>query len=202
MLKTKKQKINLARKNMKNKYLLLLISFLFIGCEEEKKAQLIQQKDIKANTELKKELDKTYNLKTFDGETIKLTVDNNILISDKFENKLVLINYWATWCPPCKKEIPIFNEIYEKYKDNFIIIGILYEKDIDMNTLSNFIKENNIKFPITITENENFRLAKELGDVKKVPESFLYGKDGLFIEKYIGIVDEKKLVNHIKDSLK
>jgi thiol-disulfide isomerase/thioredoxin len=202
MLKTKKQKINLARKNMKNKYLLLLISFLFIGCEEEKKAQLIQQKDIKANTELKKELDKTYNLKTFDGETIKLTVDNNILISDKFENKLVLINFWATWCPPCKKEIPIFNEIYEKYKDNFIIIGILYEKDIDMNTLSNFIKENNIKFPITITENENFRLAKELGDVKKVPESFLYGKDGLFIEKYIGIVDEKKLVNHIKDSLK
>ena len=187
---------------MKNKYLLLLISFLFIGCEEEKKAQLIQQKDIKANTELKKELDKTYNLKTFDGETIKLTVDNNILISDKFENKLVLINFWATWCPPCKKEIPIFNEIYEKYKDNFIIIGILYEKDIDMNTLSNFIKENNIKFPITITENENFRLAKELGDVKKVPESFLYGKDGLFIEKYIGIVDEKKLVNHIKDSLK
>ncbi|RXI41726.1 thioredoxin [Arcobacter cloacae] len=202
MLKTKKQKINLARKNMKNKYLLLLISFLFIGCEEEKKAQLIQQKDIKANTELKKEVDKTYNLKTFDGETIKLTVDNNILISDKLENKLVLINFWATWCPPCKKEIPIFNEIYEKYKDNFIIIGILYEKDIDMNTLSNFIKENNIKFPITITENENFRLAKELGDVKRVPESFLYGKDGLFIEKYIGIVDEKKLVNHIKDSLK
>lgn len=202
MLKTKKQKINLARKNMKNKYLLLLISFLFIGCEEEKKAQLIQQKDIKANTELKKELDKTYNLKTFDGETIKLTVDNNILISDKLENKLVLINFWATWCPPCKKEIPIFNEIYEKYKDNFIIIGILYEKDIDMNTLSNFIKENNIKFPITITENENFRLAKELGDVKRVPESFLYGKDGLFIEKYIGIVDEKKLVNHIKDNIK
>ena len=95
MLKTKKQKINLARKNMKNKYLLLLISFLFIGCEEGKKAQVIQQKDIKNTIELKKEVDKTYNLKTFDGETIKLTVDNNILISDKLENKLVLINFWV-----------------------------------------------------------------------------------------------------------
>ena len=189
---------------MKNKYLVFLISFsfLFIGCEEEKKAQVIQQKDIKNTIELKKEVDKTYNLKTFDGETIKLTVDNNILISDKLENKLVLINFWATWCPPCKKEIPVFNEIYEKYKDNFIVIGVLYEKDLDMNTLSNFIKENNIKFPITISEDENFRLAKELGDVKKVPESFLYGKNGLFIEKYTGIVDEKNLVNHIKDSLK
>ena len=81
---------------MKNKYLLLLISFsfLFIGCEEGKKAQVIQQKDIKT-TKLKKEVDKTYNLKTFDGETIKLTVDNNILISDKLENKLVLINFWV-----------------------------------------------------------------------------------------------------------
>ena len=139
---------------MKNKYLLLLISFsfLFIGCEEGKKAQVIEQKDIKNTIELKKEVDKTYNLKTFDGETIKLTVDNNILISDKLENKLVLINFWATWCPPCKKEIPVFNEIYEKYKDNFIVIGVLYEKDLDMNTLSNFIKENNIKTVIPVSD--------------------------------------------------
>lgn len=86
----------------------------------KKFTQVIQQKDIKNTIELKKEVDKTYNLKTFDGETIKLTVDNNILISDKLENKLVLINFWATWCPPCKKEIPVFNKIYEKYKDNFL----------------------------------------------------------------------------------
>ena len=186
---------------MKNKYLLLLLLFLFTGCEEDK-AKLIKQNDVKNSTELKKEENKTYNLKTIDGETIKLTVNDNVLIADKIENKMVLVNFWATWCPPCIKEIPVFNEIYEKYKDNFIVIGVLYEKDLDMNTLSNFIKENNIKFPITISEDENFRLAKELGDVKKVPESFLYGKNGLFIEKYTGIVDEKNLVNHIKDSLK
>lgn len=186
---------------MKNKYLLLLLLFLFAGCEEEK-AKLIKQNDVKNSTELKKEDNKTYNLKTIDGQIIKLTINDNVLIADKIENKIVLINFWATWCPPCIKEIPVFNEIYEKYKDNFIIIGVLYEKDVDTNAIANFIKENNIKFPITISEDENFRIAKDLGDVKKIPESFLYSKEGFFLEKYIGVVDEQKLVNYIKSSLK
>ncbi len=186
---------------MKNKYLLLLLLFLFTGCEDNK-AKLITQNDVKNSSELKKDTSKTYNLKTTDGQIIKLTVNDNVLIADKIENKMVLINFWATWCPPCKKEIPVFNEIYEKYKDNFIVIGVLYEKDVDANALANFIKENNIKFPVTISEDENFRMAKDFGDVKKVPESFLYSKEGLFLEKYIGVVDEKKLVEYIKSSLK
>ncbi|AXX95299.1 TlpA family protein disulfide reductase [Arcobacter ellisii] len=186
---------------MKNRYLLLLLLLLFAGCEGDK-AKLIKQNDEKNSTELKKEENKTYNLKTIYGENIKLTLNNNILIADKIENKMVLINFWATWCPPCIKEIPVFNELYEKYKDNFIIIGVLYEKNIDANTITNFIKENNIKFPITISEDENFRMAKELGDVKKIPESFLYSKEGFFIEKYVGIVNEKKLIEHIENNIK
>ena len=189
---------------MKKIYLafLLPLILLFTGCGSEDEAKAVKKDVPNAFTKENKVVSQTYNLKTLDGQNITIKLDDNILTIPEYKNKTVLINFWATWCPPCKKEIPVFNEIYEKYKDNFIVIGILYEKDLDMNTLSNFIKENNIKFPITISEDENFRLAKELGDVKKVPESFLYGKDGLFIEKYTGIVDEKNLVNHIKDSLK
>ena len=92
---------------------------------------------------------------------------------------------------------------YTTYKLESTAKYMVFPKNVEeLKNLINFIKENNIKFPITISEDENFRLAKELGDVKKVPESFLYGKNGLFIEKYTGIVDEKNLVNHIKDSLK
>lgn len=123
------------------------------------------------------------------------------LSSKKLENKVVLINFWATWCPPCKEEIPMFNRVYEKYKDNFIIIGVLYEKDKNKDEVIDFIKQYNIKFPITISENENFRMAKNFDNVQRVPESFLYSKNGKFLEKFLGLVDEKKLIEHIENNL-
>lgn len=71
-----------------------------------------------------------------------------------------------------------------------------------MKALAEFLRQYNMKFPVTINEQENFRMAKNFDDVKRVPESFLYGKDGKFLEKYVGLVDEQSLITHIKDSLK
>ncbi|AXH09444.1 hypothetical protein CP960_10485 [Malaciobacter halophilus] len=189
---------------MKKIYLffMIVLALIFTGCQEEDEAQAVVIKDSKSFKELKKQGNKTYSLETATGETIKLTVENDTLTSKDLENKVVLINFWATWCPPCKEEIPMFNRVYEKYKDDFIIIGVLYEKNKDMKALAEFLRQYNMKFPVTINEQENFRMAKNFDDVKRVPESFLYGKDGKFLEKYVGLVDEQSLITHIKDSLK
>lgn len=59
-----------------------------------------------------------------------------------------------------------------------------------------------MKFPVSVNGDENFRMAKNINNVKKIPESYLYGKDGKIIEKYIGLVDEESLENHIKNGIK
>jgi len=171
----------------------LAISAVFIlsGCGSDDEAKTIV-KNTKSFTELKKEIDKDYNLKTVDGKVININLENDLLTSKTIGNKFVLVNFWATWCPPCIKEIPTFNKIYEKYKDKFEIVAVLYEKDKSVEELKQFIQKYDMRFPVVIGD-ENFRMAKYFNDVKKVPESYLYGSDGKYIKSYIGEVDAKDL---------
>lgn len=175
-----------------------LAVFVFTGCGDSQEAQTIIE-DNTSFDELKAQSNKTYNLKTLSGKTITIKVENQKLVSKDLEGKVVLINFWATWCPPCKKEIPTFNVLYEKYKDKFEIIGVLYEKNKDRAELEAFVKEFKMKFPVTVDEKENFRMAKAFDDVKQVPESFIYGADGKFLEKFIGEVDEAVLEKYIQE---
>ncbi len=176
-------------------FILLLAVFLFTGCNSNDEAATVVENNTNFE-ELKKQSNKTYNLKTTDGRVITLKVENDVLTSDELKGKYVLLNFWATWCPPCIKEMPVFNKMYEKYKDKFELIGILFERDKDAQELAAFMEKHNIKFPITVGE-ENFRMAKAFDDVNKIPESFLYGKDGRFLKKYLGEVGEKDLENYL-----
>lgn len=173
----------------------IFMILVFSGCDSNEAKTIVE--DNKSFNELKAMSNKTYTLVTTDGKKIVFKLEDDKLISEELKGKSVLINIWATWCPPCKKEIPAFNKLYEKYSDKFEIIGVLFEKDKDPQELAAFMNELNMKFPVTVGE-ENFRIAKFFNDVKKVPESFLYDKDGNFIKKYIGEVDQNDLESYIK----
>ncbi|RXJ96483.1 hypothetical protein CRV00_02385 [Malaciobacter molluscorum] len=191
---------------MKKLYLILLIPIvlIFSGCNNEDESSAVVIKDSQSFKDLKKQSNKEYKLKTIQGKDITLIVDNGVLKSNdaQLKGKMVLINFWATWCPPCIKEIPILNRLYDDYKNDFVIIGVLYEKNKDLDELKLFMEEHNMKFPVSVNGDENFRMAKNINNVKKIPESYLYGKDGKIIEKYIGLVDEESLENHIKNGIK
>lgn len=172
-------------------------ALFFTGCESKpQKAQEVESKGVSEAVQ-----SKTYNLKTIEGKTITFEAANGVLISKQLNGKLVLINFWATWCPPCIKEMPTFVEMQEKYKDDLMIIGVLFEKEKDQEELAAFLKKYKINFDITIGP-ENFVLAKDFGNVTKIPESFLYSKEGFLIEKFVGEVNEARLDNYIKESMK
>jgi thiol-disulfide isomerase/thioredoxin len=141
-----------------------------------------------------------FTLNTTEGETITLAVSSQTIFSKELENKIVLVNFWAPWCEPCKKEMPSFVKLQEKYKNDFIILGVLFDKKTSTEELANFMKEYNMNFPVTVGE-ENFKLAKVFGNVTMIPESFLYTKDGIFIEKFVGEISERKLEKYIKDNI-
>jgi thiol-disulfide isomerase/thioredoxin len=173
---------------------------LFLGCDSKpQKAQEVQS----IHTNYKKAIVNVakYTLTTTTGEKITFELADDILFSKQLNGKMVLINFWATWCKPCIKEMPSFVELQEKYKDNFIILAVLFDKKQDLNKLNDFITKHNINFPVTIGE-ENYVLAKALDDVNMIPESFLYTKEGFFVEKFLGEISKSKLEKFIqKDTI-
>ncbi len=100
--------------------------------------------------------------------------------------KVVLVNVWATWCPPCRDEMPSMQKLYERFKGkNFEILAVSIDfKGRDI--VAPFMQELNLTFPALLDPNGSM---KRLYGITGVPESFIIDKDGIVVEKIIGPLD-------------
>jgi thiol-disulfide isomerase/thioredoxin len=182
----------------KSLLILMFISFMFLGCDSKPAidGSVIAKKTSQtSNLEF---VSQSFNLTSIDGKSISFKSTQEGLDFDDFKGKkAILIDVFATWCPPCIEEIPVLKEVREQNKDNFEIISVLFEQEKTKEEIIEFIKNHGITYPITMGD-ENFRLAKELGDVKKVPEMFLFSKNGKFVKKFIGKIPKEELEKYIK----
>ncbi len=186
---------------MKKSFLigLMFIGFLYSGCDN--KSTIDDSVIAKKSLQESKFEAKTFNLTTTDEKVISFKTTEEGINFDEFKGKkAVLIDVFATWCPPCIEEIPVLKEIKEKYKDNFEIVSVLFEQDKPKSEVLDFIAKYGINYPITMGE-ENFKLAKELGNVQKVPEMFLFSKDGKFVKKFIGKTAKEEFEQYIKTAI-
>ena len=100
--------------------------------------------------------------------------------------KVVLVNFWATWCPPCKAEMPSMEELYLNHgSGNFEILAINVD-DNGPDVMPGFLKENPHTFPILF--DSEFQ-ARTLYGVSMFPESFIVDKNGIITRKLIGAID-------------
>ncbi len=169
--------------------------FFFNGCSSDKKKT--EAKSEKVQEEVKNE---KIILQDVSGKEIIVTPLEKGFSFSGYENKVVLVNFFATWCPPCKAEIPHLNNLQEKYKDNFVIISVLLEENKSNEEISNFMKYNNIHYIIT-NGIENFKLAQSVGGVKNIPLMFLYDKEGKYSTHYVGAIPEEMIDADIKKVL-
>jgi len=176
--------------------LFIASSMLFFnGCSSDKKKT--EAKSEKVQEEVKNE---KIILQDVSGKEIVVTPLEKGFSFSGYENKVVLVNFFATWCPPCKAEIPHLNNLQEKYKDNFVIISVLLEENKSNEEISNFMKYNNIHYIIT-NGIENFKLAQSVGGVKNIPLMFLYDKEGKYSTHYVGAIPEEMIDADIKKVL-
>jgi len=117
-----------------------------------------------------------------------------------YEDKIILLDFFATWCPPCKAEIPHLTNIQKKYKDNFEIIGILLEQNKSNDELNNFIKQHSINYTV-VNDVNGQKIANTIGNVRSIPTMFLINQKGNIIQHYLGIVPEEMLESDIKKAL-
>ena len=173
--------------------LLLLFSILtFTSCSNNNDNQKVVSS---ATSQVK------FTLTTLKNKTISIEKYDLMLLSKELNNKIVLINFWAPWCNPCVKEMPNLVKLQNKYKKDLIIVGILFDKVSSRKTIEKFVKKYKINFPVTIGA-ENFNIAKAFNDLQMVPESYLYDKDGVFIDSYIGEINIQKLEKNIEKLIK
>lgn len=128
--------------------------------------------------------------------TLSDTDGKRISLSD-FKGKVILIDFWATWCPFCRESIPILGSLYNDYKDKGLeIIGIALEYDGGKG-LKRFAEQKNITYTLLIG---NEKLATEYS-AYGVPTRFLINREGKIVEKFVGFQDKEIFESAIKQLL-
>jgi len=118
--------------------------------------------------------------------TIK-DVDGNMVPLSSYKGKVVLLNFWATWCGPCKAEIPGFVRLQEKYRDDLVIVG--YSVDDTAEKAKAYAAEYKMNYPILLGEGRE-DVQDAYGPIWGIPASFIISKDGRVCRKHLGIAPE------------
>ena len=131
-----------------------------------------------------------FTLKDVNGADVKLT---------DYKGKVVLLNFWATWCGPCKLEIPEFVEAYEHYRDKgLVILGVLSEDDPSPQELRTFMTDFKMNYPVF---RENVELAAANGELWALPTSFILDRQGAICTRHTGAMSKEMLEREIKGLL-
>lgn len=116
-----------------------------------------------------------FELNTTSGETVKLS---------DLRGQAVLVNLWATWCPPCRAEMQSIEKVYNEYKDQgFVVLAVNMTYQDDASRVMPFITEQGLTFPIVLDETGDMAQAYQL---RSLPSSYFINRDGIIHEVVIG----------------
>jgi len=186
---------------------LLIIPFLALllgGCGSENKSDANKTSDATPTTTTTSAPTQNQSASTSIEAPFDLTLmDESKMTLQKFDkgfkvegnDEAILFNFFATWCPPCKAEIPHLNNLNDKFKGKLKIVSVLME-DKSKDEIDAFMKKFKINFGISYGEN-NFLFAKALGGVVGIPYMVLYKPNGEYATHYVGLVPEEMLESDI-----
>jgi cytochrome c-type biogenesis protein len=109
----------------------------------------------------------------------------------EYKGKIIIINFWATWCSPCRNEIPVLVKIYHQYKERgLVMLGICLDQDISLSDLASFVGEHEINYQVIF---DNGMLESAFGGISAIPTTFVVSKDLKILNKYVGEMDEERM---------
>lgn len=114
----------------------------------------------------------------------------------KYAGKVVLLNFWATWCPPCKLEIPDLIVLQEQYKDKFVIIGVSVDQD-GPEGVKAFYQANKMNYPVIMATAD---MIASYGGITAIPTSFIINGKGEAVTKIVGYRSKDQYEELIKQN--
>ena len=125
-------------------------------------------------------------------------VDNRKWTFSSTKGKVVLVDFWATWCGPCKVEIPAFVDIYGKYRESGLeVVGVSMDTELDK--IKSFAAEYKMTYPILIGAGADGLMRA--WDVSALPTTFIVGRDGIVCRKFVGEASREDVEAAIKSLL-
>ncbi|HET6512670.1 MAG TPA: TlpA disulfide reductase family protein [Candidatus Kapabacteria bacterium] len=116
-----------------------------------------------------------FTLQDLNGQEVRLS---------DFKGKVVVLNFWATWCPPCRKEIPDFNELQAQYGERGVqFIGVALDEE-GLTKVKKWTSTNPVNYPVVIAD---ATIKKAYGEMNAIPVTLLIDRQGMIRTKYIGM---------------
>jgi peroxiredoxin len=130
-----------------------------------------------------------FELQSLDGKNVKLS---------DFRGKAVLLNFWATWCEPCKVEMPWFVELQKEYgPQGFQILGVSIDEG-GTDEIAKFAQKMGVNYPVLLGKEA---VEQSYGGVGVLPTTFFIDRDGKLVAREFGLQSRSVFVDHIKESL-
>lgn len=178
------------KKNISNAvFIIVLALMLYPPTREWGMRQIAFAPSVKDVSEMEK-------LDTYNWELNGLNTQS--LNFNEFENKVVFVNFWATWCPPCRAEMPMIQSLYNDYKDKIAFVFVTNE---NWKTVDDFFKKNGYDLPVY---NSNGYPPEKFTETNSIPASYLIDKNGSILISKVGAADwnSRKVSKLLDDLLK
>lgn len=127
-----------------------------------------------------------FELPGLDGDAYRLS---------DWRGQWVLVNYWATWCAPCRKEIPDFSQMHDARED-ITVLGLAYE-ETDVESFKIFLQEYPASYPILLVDTYN--PPEDLGAPLALPTSFLVNPEGALVETWVGPITSQQITARVDE---
>ncbi len=169
----------------------LLIIMIFSGCGKKNEENSSSQSSSASPGDFIATVSKVNSVQKNEGTKVPDfswtdETGKKISFAEFSKGNVVLINFWATWCGPCKRELPDLVALRDEYKDkNIKILGISLDREGDvLNLVHTFAVQANLAYPIVI---DNGELEQAFGGIRGIPTSFFVNKKGEIVKKMIGL---------------
>ena len=158
----------------KRPLILIFAAFGLVGCNQHSASRPQPKEDVITAGEIGSLLPQ-FSVKDLQGREIS---------SAELRGKVVLIDFWATWCQPCKKEMPGYQKLLDRYGSRgFTVVGFKFDTMVDTEDPVLFAKKIGVRYPLAVAADD---LKQKFGGIEGLPTKMLYDRQGILRQKVVG----------------